>query len=105
MNRSQWSCALVALASEMLISSIALAVPTTVIISKTGDLAPDGNGAVFGLSVIPAANDNGQVAFSASFSGTTVTSQTGVFRGAGGPLAQIARAANSVPGGDGTMMK
>ena len=103
MNRSNRSCAQIALVSGILLSStIVVAAPTTVIIAKTGDAAPDGNGAMFGLSVFPAANDAGQVSFSASQSGTTLQSQTGVFRGSGGALTQIARAAQPVPGGDGT---
>jgi hypothetical protein len=103
MNRSNRSCAQIALISGILLNSlVVLAAPTTVVISKTGDAAPDGNGLMFGLSVIPAVNDVGQVAFSASQSGTTPQSQTGMFRGSGGPVTQIARAGSAVPGGDGT---
>lgn len=65
-------------------------------IAKTGDVAPDGDGAFssFYKSVI---NESGQVCFDALLSGTS--NFDGIFRSAGGNVTQIARRGQVLPGG------
>ena len=64
-------------------------------IVREGDLAPDGDG---NIAVIfnPSINDNGEVAFKSSLSGTAAND--GIFRGSGGPLTQIVRKGQTVAG-------
>jgi hypothetical protein len=77
--------------------------PTTVI-AKVFDPAPDGNGMFNGFTYRAAAlNDADQAVFWMNLYGTIGGSSdnAGIFRGDGGPLAQIARLGQFVPGGNG----
>lgn len=71
-------------------------------LARKGQAAPDGNG-VFGSLFSRTLNDAGQVAFSATLSGTSggTTDNAGIFRGDGTNMIQIAREGQVVPGGDG----
>ncbi|MEX0642195.1 MAG: choice-of-anchor tandem repeat NxxGxxAF-containing protein, partial [Pirellulales bacterium] len=69
-------------------------------IARIGQSAPDGNGTFssFGYSHL---NASGQTAFDAYLAGTGGTGNSGVFRGAGGSITQIARAGQPAPDGNG----
>lgn len=68
-------------------------------IVRQGQSPPDEDGTFFSFRE-PAINDAGQTAFTSILSGTTRAS--GVFRGSGGELTQIARTGQSAPDGQGT---
>ncbi|TWU22760.1 DUF7453 family protein [Bythopirellula polymerisocia] len=75
-------------------------------IVRKGQTAPDGNGsfALFNsLLGSPALNDAGQVAFLSSLNDTTggTADNTGIFRGDGTTLVQLARTGQPAPGGNG----
>lgn len=71
-------------------------------IARKGQSAPDGNG-TFSIFEVPRFNDLGQTAFRATLIGTSggTSDNTGIFRGSGSSLTQIAREGQSVPGGNG----
>ena len=72
-------------------------------IVRRGQVPPDGNGS-FDTFNTTELNDVGQVAFSASLSGTpTAVDDSGIFRGAGGPITQIARGGQVAPHGIGNL--
>ena len=71
-------------------------------IARVGQLAPSGNGAFtspFGRRL----NQAGQVVFSSGLSGTSggTADNSGLFRGDGNSIVEIARKGQTVPGGDG----
>lgn len=72
-------------------------------IAREGQAAPDSNGLFADFGSI-SLNDAGQVAFHASLSGTSNGSNdnSGVFRGSGGAITQIAREGQLVADGNGT---
>ena len=72
-------------------------------VARKGAAAPDANGE-FSAFALPAINDAGQLAFYAQFSGTGGGSadNTGIYRGSGGDLLQIAREGAPPPEGNGT---
>ncbi len=77
----------------------------TEIIAVEGQTLPDGNGTLSGM-FSPVMNDSGVVAFwAAPLTGTSGGNidDGGIFRGSGGPLTQIAREGQVVPGGNGTI--
>ncbi len=84
---------------------VALAVPqpSTRVVVVSGDAAPDGNGsfAAFGA---PALNDAGQAAFTGYLTGTSggESDNSGIFRGDGATVTQIAREGQVAPDGHGT---
>lgn len=67
-------------------------------IARAGQAAPDGNGS-FDRFLPPAINDAGQVAFSAELVGGVggYFENSGIFRGAGGSITQIARSDDPSP--------
>jgi hypothetical protein len=71
-------------------------------IARAGQLAPDSNGALFSFDAVEL-NDVGQVAFKGLLTGTSNGSSdnTGIFRGSGGVLTQIAREGQTTPDGNG----
>lgn len=73
-------------------------------IVREGDIAPDGNGLFSSMPTLAVLNNNGQVAFSSSLSGTSggTTDDRGIFRGSGSAVTQIAREGQSAPDGNGT---
>ena len=74
----------------------------TDLLARSGDAAPDGNGAFDGLDR-PALNDSGQAAFRGFLTGTAGgADDEGVFRGDGGALTQLARTGQAAPDGNGT---
>lgn len=78
---------------------------TLVLVAKSGQTAPDGNGNFSSFSP-PATNNAGQTAFYADLSGTTGPSPDaqGVFRNDGATTVQIGRAGQTAPDGDGTFI-
>jgi hypothetical protein len=72
-------------------------------IVQTGQAAPDANGTFLNF-VNPVLNDSGQAAFFAVMAGTSggITDDTGIFRGSGGSITQIARAGQAAPDSNGT---
>ena len=71
------------------------------LIAGYGSAAPDGNGQFFNFNT-PAMNDAGVTAFHGALQLTTPqAAYTGIFRGDGGELTQIARGGQSAPGGGG----
>ncbi len=72
-------------------------------IAREGQAAPDGNG-MFDFFTDLALNHAGQAAFFAELTGTSGgwTDNTGIFRGAGGTITQIAREGQAAPDGNGT---
>ena len=93
---------LLLLASSPVLSPPARGQSTTIIV-RSGDTAPDGNGA-YGTFFTPTLNDAGQVAFGALFTGTAggTADNTGLFRGGGltAPTT-IARGGQPAPDGNG----
>jgi hypothetical protein len=72
-------------------------------IARKGSPAPDGNGTFsFFHDLRSAINDNGEVTFHAELTGAPSSEDSGIFRGNGGPLVQIARAGQTSPDGNGT---
>jgi hypothetical protein len=71
-------------------------------VARRGQTAPDSNGRFSGFTE-PVLNDAGQSAFSASLSGTAggANDMSGVFRGSGGTITQIARGGQFAPDGNG----
>ena len=71
-------------------------------IAREGDIAPDGNGN-FNSFNAPRIGDGGHVAFTGGLINTSrgASDNSGVFRGAGGALVQVAREGQIVPGGNG----
>lgn len=95
---------LVGLTVPALSQAAGLAAGSSKIVMVTGDHAPDGNGvfASIGLTV-GGINDAGQVAFAAQLVGTAqgTRDNSGLFRGDGAALIQIARAGQPFgPGGE-----
>ena len=74
-------------------------------VARTGQAAPDGNGAYLFLDGVPSINNTGQMSFWASLSGTTggEADDEGLFIGSGGPATQVARKGQSAPDGNGTI--
>lgn len=72
-------------------------------IARANQPAPDGNGE-FTLAVFPVINEAGQVAFSADYRLGSAGAQTGVARGDGTTIVQIARSAQTAPGGPQTFI-
>jgi hypothetical protein len=72
-------------------------------IARGGDAAPDGNGSLLSLNGLPALNQAGQVAFESILIDTSGGSSddTGIFRGDGSTLIQIAREGDAAPDGNG----
>ena len=72
-------------------------------IVRRGQAAPDGNGS-FSFFGSPALNDAGQVAFNGSLTGTSggFNDDSGIFRGDGTTLTQVARAGQAAPDGNGS---
>jgi len=72
-------------------------------IAREGQAAPDGNGTLSSFGYL-ALNNTSQAAFDAELTGTSggTSDNTGIFRGAGGPLTQIARKGQVAPDGNGT---
>jgi hypothetical protein len=77
-------------------------------IARAGQAPPDGNGTFSGFGFgDPALNNDGQVAFLATLTGTTggFSGHSGIFRGDGlTSLTQIARAGQAAPGGSGELL-
>jgi hypothetical protein len=73
-------------------------------IARTGQPAPDSNGAFFIFGEQLLLNESGQVAFLARLTGTQggFSDDHGIFRSDGGQLKQIARAGQLAPGGNGS---
>ena len=73
-------------------------------VARGGQAAPDGNG-TFGGFGFAALNDAGQAAFTGELTGTAggTADDTGVFRGDGGALTQVARGGQTAPDGNGTL--
>lgn len=71
-------------------------------IAREGNASPDGNGTLFGFADI-ALNNQGQLAFTGSFEGSTGgdSDDTAMFRGDGTELIIIAREGDIAPGGNG----
>jgi len=72
-------------------------------IAREGGTAPDGNGSFSFSSTASPMNDAGQVAFLASFTGTSggFSDDSGIFRGDGTTLTKIAREGDPAPDGMG----
>jgi len=71
-------------------------------IVRRGELTPDGNGTFRDFTYMRI-NGSGQVAFRSTLIDTSGgnTDDSGIFRGSGGEITQIARAGQSAPGGNG----
>ena len=71
-------------------------------IVRKGQAAPDGNGAYLSIG-LPILNDSGAIAFSSTLTGTSGGSAdaSGIFRGNGESITQIARKGQIVPDGNG----
>jgi hypothetical protein len=86
----------------------AVAAPVTKIVAVTGTTAPGGNGVIASLvqSQTLFLNGSGQVAFTASLTGTAggEADNFGLYRGDGTSLSQIARQGQTAPGGTGTFV-
>ena len=67
-------------------------------IAREGQATPDGDG-TFSLLSGPLLNSSGQVAFEVHLTGTS--DESGVFRGSGGTITQIARTGQAAPDGNG----
>jgi hypothetical protein len=77
---------------------------TTVVVAISGDAAPDGNGNLSEFGTSPTLNDWGQVAFRANFTDSAGNfTGSGVVRGDGAMLTQIARTGQAAPDGDGNI--
>ena len=74
-------------------------------ISREGQSAPDANGTFFSFNSL-VFNNSGQAAFSAGLTGTSGGSSdnSGIFRGSGGSITQIAREGQSAPDANGTFV-
>jgi hypothetical protein len=72
-------------------------------VAREGDITPDGTG-YLGPFGTPSLNNAGEVAFTAEITGTKggLRDGSGIFRGAGRRLTQIARTGQSAPDGNGT---
>jgi hypothetical protein len=80
----------------------AAAAGNTQVVAVSGSPAPDGNGAFSSAALLAGGlNDAGQVVFTAQLTGTAggTTDNSGIFRGGGTGLVQIARAGQSVGAG------
>ena len=71
-------------------------------IARAGQAAPDANG-TFSSFLAPQLNDTGQAAFRATLTGTAGgnNDDTGIFRGSGNGITQIARAGQAAPDANG----
>lgn len=76
---------------------------TLVSLAREGQAAPDGNGSFSGFSTFPAFNDAGQAAFRGGLRDTSGGGEetSGIFRGDGTTLAQVARGDQPAPDGNG----
>jgi hypothetical protein len=79
-------------------ATVANQIGVTVVVAVNGNPVPDGNGSFLSFDV-PVINDGGQAAFHAHFTGSGGTS--GIIRGNGLTLTQIARAGQAAPDGNG----
>jgi hypothetical protein len=75
-------------------------------IARAGQAAPDGNGMFSGFDDEPVLNGSGQTAFKAFMTATSGggADDSGIFRGSGGTLTQIARKGQGAPDGNGTFL-
>ncbi|MEM6394215.1 MAG: PEP-CTERM sorting domain-containing protein [Planctomycetota bacterium] len=73
-------------------------------IAREGEAAPDANGSFSEFDEVVALNDAGQAAFRATLNNTTggTSDDTGIFRGDGSTLTQIARTGQSAPDANGS---
>ena len=72
-------------------------------VAREGQAAPDGNGTFSFFSDASALNSAGQAAFDASLTGTSGgnSDDSGIFRGSGGVITQVAREGQAAPNGNG----
>ncbi len=97
-----FACVLSLIAAE---APMASGAPTVNVVVMTGDPAPDGNGIFSTFDFNPALNDAGQVAFVARLANTNggFSDDSGIFRGDGMTVAQIARESQAAPDGNGNL--